>query len=57
MYPMQAGDVQSTWADVDELIKDYDYKPNTPIKKGLREFIKWYKMFTLKKNNYSTTQK
>ena len=34
MLPMQPGDVEHTWANVDELIKDYDYSPNTSIKKG-----------------------
>jgi len=43
--PMQAGDVERTWANVDELIKDYDYKPNTPIVEGIRKFVTWYKEF------------
>ena len=42
MYPMQQGDVPRTFADVDELIKDYDYIPKTSIKLGLNFFIKWY---------------
>ena len=29
MYPMQQGDVPRTFADVDELIKDYKYSPST----------------------------
>ncbi|WP_411032144.1 NAD-dependent epimerase [Spongiimicrobium sp. 3-5] len=43
LLPMQPGDVERTWANVDDLIKDYDYRPNTPIKKGVSEFIDWYK--------------
>lgn len=43
MMEMQPGDVERTWADVDELIKDYDYRPNTSIKKGVKSFIDWYK--------------
>lgn len=43
--PMQPGDVERTWANVDELIKDYDYKPNTPIDLGINKFIEWYKEF------------
>jgi UDP-glucuronate 4-epimerase len=43
--PMQPGDVEKTWADVDSLIRDYAYSPNTPIKKGVAEFINWYKKF------------
>ena len=43
MLPMQPGDVERTWADVDELIKDYDYSPNTSIKEGVKSFIDWFK--------------
>lgn len=43
--PMQPGDVERTWANVDELIKDYDYRPNTPIDEGIQKFVSWYKEF------------
>ncbi len=43
--PMQAGDVKGTSADVNDLIKNLNYKPNTSINKGIEEFLKWY-------NNY-----
>ena len=43
MMEMQPGDVERTWADVDDLIKDYDYRPNTSIKSGVKSFIDWYK--------------
>jgi len=42
---MQPGDVERTWADVDELIKDYDYRPNTSIKHGVKSFIDWFKNY------------
>ena len=42
MLPLQAGDVTKTWANVDDLIRDYDYRPNTSIEKGVREFVAWY---------------
>ncbi|MCJ7467582.1 MAG: NAD-dependent epimerase, partial [Maribacter sp.] len=42
LMPMQPGDVSRTWANVDDLIKDYDYSPNTSIKKGIKAFIDWY---------------
>lgn len=42
MMPMQPGDVEKTWANVNELIKDYNYKPNTSLKKGIKSFIDWY---------------
>tara|TARA_R110002049_G_scaffold296797_1_gene485177 strand:+ start:7741 stop:8772 length:1032 start_codon:yes stop_codon:yes gene_type:complete len=43
LLPMQPGDVEKTWANVDDLINDYGYSPNTPIKKGVANFISWYK--------------
>ena len=49
MADMQQGDVVSTWADVSELIRDYDYSPNTPIEKGTWAFVEWYKDY-YKKN-------
>lgn len=45
MLPIQPGDVERTWANVDDLIKDYDYKPNTPISHGVKAFIDWYKSY------------
>jgi len=43
--PMQPGDVERTWANVDDLINDYDYRPNTTIKEGITAFIQWYKNY------------
>ena len=40
---MQAGDVEKTWANVEDLIADYDYHPDTKISKGIAAFIDWYK--------------
>lgn len=45
MLPMQPGDVIKTWADVNDLIKDYGYRPNTPVKEGISRFIDWYKSY------------
>ncbi len=45
MLPMQPGDVERTWADVDDLISDYGYRPNTQMKDGVKEFVKWYKQY------------
>jgi UDP-glucuronate 4-epimerase len=45
MLPMQPGDVEKTWADVDDLIKDFNYTPNTPIQIGVNNFIHWYKQY------------
>ncbi len=46
--PMQQGDVYQTYADVDDLIKDFNFKPNTSLEEGLSRFAKWYKEFYLK---------
>jgi len=48
MLPMQPGDVEKTWANVDDLIRDYDYRPNTPIKKGVQQFVAWYTEYYLR---------
>ncbi len=45
MLPMQPGDVASTYADVSDLSNDFNYKPQTPIKVGVRNFIKWFREF------------
>lgn len=45
MLPMQPGDVTKTWANVNELITDYDYQPNTPIALGVQKFVDWYKNY------------
>lgn len=44
-YPMQPGDVYRTFADVSELIHDFDFKPDTSIKEGLTQFANWYKQY------------
>jgi len=43
--PMQPGDVYQTYADVDELIRDFDFKPSTSIEVGLQKFVDWYKSY------------
>jgi len=43
--PMQPGDVKKTYADVDDLIEDFDFKPNTSIEDGLSRFVDWYKNY------------
>ena len=40
---IQPGDVADTFADVEDLIRDVGYKPDTPIEVGIAEFVKWYK--------------
>jgi len=43
--PMQPGDVANTSAETIELEKWINFKPNTSIKKGVKEFVEWYKSF------------
>ena len=43
--PMQDGDVVSTYADVSGLINDLGYKPDTDLKDGIEQFVKWYRNF------------
>ena len=43
MLPMQPGDVPMTYADVDDLMEDVGFKPNTPIEVGVKNFVDWYK--------------
>lgn len=45
LMPIQAGDVEKTWADVNDLITDLGYKPETDINIGVKKFIEWYKLF------------
>jgi UDP-glucuronate 4-epimerase len=44
-YPMQKGDMQKTFADIDDLQKAIGYKPSTTIKTGLTRFVEWYKEY------------
>lgn len=43
--PMQPGDVYQTYADVTELMRDYDFKPDTSIEEGLQKFVEWYRSY------------
>lgn len=45
LVPMQAGDVPVTYADTTPLEKDFEFKPNTSLREGLRKFAQWYKEF------------
>ena len=40
--PMQDGDVQETYANIDELVADVGFRPSTPIEVGLQRFVQWY---------------
>lgn len=45
LVPMQPGDVPITYADTTPLQRDYGFKPDTPLRQGLRHFAQWYKKF------------
>ncbi len=42
LLPLQPGDVPASHADVEDLVRDTGYKPNTPIETGVRAFTDWY---------------
>lgn len=48
LLPMQPGDVYQTYADVDELVRDFGFKPSTSLEEGLSRFAKWYKGYYIK---------
>ncbi len=45
LLPLQPGDVPDTYADVADLVRDFDYKPTTTINQGVAKFIEWYKNY------------
>jgi len=43
--PMQDGDVPETYADIDDLVKDFGFKPSTSLNDGIERFVEWYKEY------------
>ncbi len=43
--PLQPGDVPDTYADVEQLISDVHYKPETSVEEGIRRFVAWYREY------------
>lgn len=43
LLPMQPGDFKESHADVTELKEEFDYKPDTPVAVGIKNFIAWYR--------------
>ena len=41
--PLQAGDVPATYADVDDLVEQFHYKPSTSVEDGITSFVSWYR--------------
>ena len=42
LLPLQAGDVPDTYADVSDLVRDVNYKPDTSVEEGIGKFVEWY---------------
>ncbi len=40
--PLQPGDVPDTYADIHDLIQDFDYQPSTPLETGIKRFVEWF---------------
>ncbi len=45
LVAMQPGDVPETFADIDDLVRDFGYSPNTPLEVGLARFVEWYRHY------------
>jgi UDP-glucuronate 4-epimerase len=45
MLPMQAGDVEKTFADISNISQDYGYWPKTDFETGINKFVEWYKKY------------
>jgi len=43
LLPMQPGDVPATYADVDDLMREVEFKPSTPIGEGIQRFVAWFR--------------
>ncbi len=50
LLPMQPGDVETTYADVARLEQDFGFRPNTPLRTGLRRFAQWYREFYMERD-------
>ena len=48
LLPLQPGDVQDTFADVSDLVAHFQYKPATPVDRGVANFVTWYQNFFIK---------
>jgi len=50
LLPMQPGDVPCTYAHIDDLTRDFGFRPSTPLEEGLRRFVQWYRQYYLVAN-------
>jgi UDP-glucuronate 4-epimerase len=54
LLPLQLGDVPVTYADVDDLVQDIGFKPNTSIEVGIERFVKWYVSYYQSKKSHAS---
>ena len=45
LLPLQPGDVPDTYADVDDLVREFGYKPSMSVKQGVKNFVDWFKEY------------
>jgi UDP-glucuronate 4-epimerase len=45
LLPIQPGDVLDTYANIDDLVEEFSYKPEVSVKQGVENFARWYKEF------------
>ena len=45
LLPLQPGDVPDTYANVDDLIEQFNYKPSTSVEDGVANFVQWYRAY------------
>ena len=48
LLPFQPGDVPDTYADIDDLVEQFSYKPNTSIEQGVKNFVAWFKNYHIR---------
>lgn len=42
---MQPGDVQQTYSDMSDMIRDFDYLPKVTVREGVARFMQWFKEY------------
>lgn len=45
LLPLQPGDVPDTYADINDLVAEFDYKPEMNVKRGVSNFVEWFKQY------------
>ena len=45
LLPLQEGDAVETYADVDDLMRDVGFRPDTPVEEGVKKFVYWYRYY------------